>query len=479
MSNPTDNAYIDFIDRYGAPAGEEGPVLFVREVLGIEPDHWQIKVLRAYGRRERKISIRSCHGPGKTAVAAWICAHQLLTRYPQKTAITAPTGGQLYDALFAEIKKWLKRCPPQLLELFDLKSDRIELKAAPEESFLTARTARPENPEALQGIHSDWVLLVVDEASGVHEKIYESAVGSMSGDNATTLLLSNPVRTSGLFFDTHNRLKDEWFTIHVSHQDSERVTAKFVQEVASQYGGESNAFRIRCLGEFPRSDQDTVIPFELVEAAHARDVKPPFNAPIVWGVDVARFGGDRSTLCKRQANIVTEPMKWWRDLDTMQLCGRIKAEWDMDIGQRPLSILVDVIGYGAGVVDRLRELGLPVRGINVSESPALGDRFLNLRAELWFKARDWFQKRDCWLPKETADDEGLSRELVAVKYKVRDSSGKVQVESKQEMKKRGLASPDFADGFVLTFAEDAATLSGAWGKTSWDTPLRRNIGGIV
>ena len=469
------NAYLAFLERYGLPAGEEGPVRYVREVLGCEPDEWQEKVLRAYGRRERKISIRSCHGPGKTCVAGWICSLQLLTRYPQKTAITAPTGGQLYDALYAEIKKWLKRCPPMLLELFEIKSDRIELKSAPEESFLTARTARPENPEALQGIHSDFVLLVVDEASGVHEKIYESAAGSMSGEEATTLLLSNPVRTSGLFHDTHHRLKGEWFTMKVGHMDSARVSDEFVKEIAMRYGEDSNAFRIRCLGEFPRSDQDTVIPFELVESAKVRDIKVNPLAPVVWGLDVARFGGDRTALAKRRTNVLVEPLKWWRDLDTMEVAGRVKLEYDMTRpSDRPIAIMVDVIGYGAGVVDRLRELGMPVRGINVSESPSMGGRFLNLRAELWFAARDWFAKRDCVF---VDDDTGA--ELTAIRYKVRDSSGKVQVESKDEMKKRGHSSPDMGDAFVLTFAVDASTLAGIGAGSSWNVPLRRNIKGVV
>jgi hypothetical protein len=478
-SNPSDSVFHDFIQRYGPPAGEEGPILLVREVFGADPDEWQEEVLRAYGRGERRISIRSCHGPGKTAVAAWCAAHQLLTRYPQKTACTAPTGGQLYDALFAEIKKWLKRAPPALTDLFDMKAERIELKAAIEESFLTARTARPEKPEALQGIHSDWVLLIVDEASGVPEQIFEAAAGSMSGKNATTLLLSNPVRTSGLFFDTHHRLKHEWMTMHVSHKDSERVSEAFVKEIASRYGENSNAFRIRCLGEFPRSDQDTVIPFELVESAMKRDVRPVMTAPMVWGVDVARFGDDRTALCKRRGNTVVEPPQSWRNLDTMQVCGRIKHEYDTAGSDRPVEILVDVIGLGAGVADRLREMGLPARGINVSELPALGGNYLNLRADLWWRAREWFAKRDCLLPDDSTEEEPLSAELVGVRYKVRDSSGKVQVEGKAEMKKRGLASPNLADAFILTFASEAATAAGFSSGKKWAEPLKRNIKGIV
>jgi hypothetical protein len=472
----SENAYLQFLERYGPAAGEEGPVLFVKEVLGATPDPWQERVLRAYGRRERRISIRSCHGPGKTAVAAWICVHQLLCRFPQKTVCTAPTSPQLFDALYAEIKRWMRVLPHELLTLFEIKSDRIELKAAKEQSFLSARTSRADTPEALQGVHSEWVLLIGDEASGIPNPIFEAAAGSMSGHNATTLLLSNPVRTSGFFFDTHHKLKDMWFTVHVSHEDSERVSDDFVKDMARRYGEESNAFRVRCLGEFPRADLDTIIPFELVEAAQVRAVLPAPTAPTTWGLDVARFGEDQSALCKRKGNVILEPVRCWRHLDTMQTAGIVKAEWDdTRPSDRPLEILVDVIGIGAGVVDRLRELKLPVRGINVSETPALSHRYVNLRAELWFKAKEWFVARDCAMPR----DEELETELVAVKYKIRDSSGKLQVESKAEMKKRGYPSPDRADAFVLTFGGLAATMlhggSNRWGKAR----KKRLIKGIV
>src|SRR5690606_25246911 len=318
----------------------------------------------------------------------------------------------------------------------------------PTEAFISARTSRAEQPEALQGIHSDHVLLVADEASGVPEQVFEAAAGSMSGENATTILLGNPVRGSGFFYDTHHRLSGQWKTLRVSCEDSPRVSKAYIQEMAARYGEESNAFRVRVLGEFPLTDDDTVIPLELVEAATQRDVETNPHAPIVWGVDVARFGSDKSALAKRQANQLLEPVQTWSGLDTMQLTGVIKAAWDaLTPSERPVEILVDSIGMGAGVVDRLRELGLPARGINVSESPSLGQTYSNLRAELWYKARAWLAARDSRLP----PDDDLKAELVSPRYKF-TSSGKIQVESKDDMRKRGLPSPDRADAFVLTFA---------------------------
>jgi phage terminase large subunit len=464
MNNP----FIQFIALY-----RTDPVLFVKEVLGVEPDEWQKDFLNAVASGERKISIRSGHGVGKSTTASWAMLWFLLTRYPVKVVVTAPTSAQLYDALFAELKRWVKELPPTIQDLLDVKQERIELKASSTEAFISARTSRAEQPEALQGVHSENVMLVADEASGVPEAVFEAAAGSMSGHNALTILLGNPVRSSGFFFETHNRLKDEWWTKRVSCEDSARVSQEYIDDMKSRYGEESNAYRIRVLGEFPRSDDDTIIPMELLESAKHRDTRAYEDAPIVWGLDVARFGSDSSVLCKRQSNVV-HTLERWRNLDLMQLTGAVVAQYEAcDHKSKPAEILVDSIGLGAGVVDRLIELKLPARGINVSESPAMGGTYLNLRAELWHKAKAWLEKRDCKIP----NNEDLIGELATVRYTF-TSNGKIKIESKDDIRKRGLKSPDMADAFVLTFASDAATIS--WGSNnSWGKPLKRLIRGLV
>ena len=464
MNNP----FIQFITLY-----RNDPVLFVKEVLGVDPDEWQKDFLNAVATGERKISIRSGHGVGKSTTASWAMLWFLLTRYPVKVVVTAPTSAQLYDALFAELKRWVKELPQPIQDLLDVKQERIELKASATEAFISARTSRAEQPEALQGVHSDNVMLVADEASGVPEAVFEAAAGSMSGHNALTILLGNPVRSSGFFFDTHNRLKDEWWTKRVSCIDSARVSKEYVEDMKSRYGEESNAYRIRVLGEFPKSDDDTIIPMDLLESAKHRDTRAYEDAPIVWGLDVARFGSDSSVLCKRQSNVV-HTLERWRNLDLMQLTGAVVAQYEAcDHKSKPAEILVDSIGLGAGVVDRLIELKLPARGINVSESPAMGGTYLNLRAELWHKAKAWLEKRDCKIP----NNEDLIGELATVRYTF-TSNGKIKIESKDDIRRRGLKSPDMADAFVLTFASDAATIS--WGSSSsWNKPIKRLIRGLV
>jgi hypothetical protein len=428
-----DNPFVEFVKLY-----KNNPVLFVREVLNTEPDVWQIEFLNHIAAGNRRISVRSGHGVGKSTASAWAMLWYLFLRFDQ----------------------------------LEVKQDRIEMKSANNEAFISARTSRAEQPEALQGVHSDNVMLVADEASGIPEQVFEAAAGSMSGHAAVTLLLGNPVRSSGFFFDTHNRLTADWITMKVSCADSPRVSEAYIEEMKARYGEESNAYRIRVLGEFPRSDDDTVIPMELLELATQRDVEASKHAPLVWGLDVARFGSDRSALCKRQGNAVVEPIKTWKNLDLMQLTGAVVAEFEILVpSQRPQEILVDSIGLGAGVVDRLKELGLPARGINVAESPAMGGTYRNLKAELWHKAKAWLEQRDCRMPK----DEALIAELAAVRYSF-TSSGKIQIEGKDELKKRGMASPDRADAFCLTFASDAVIgMYGSAASTKWNQPLRRNL----
>jgi hypothetical protein len=199
----------------------------------------------------------------------------------------------------------------------------------------------------------------------------------------------------------------------------------------------------------------------LVEAAMQREVDPTLGVAPVWGLDVARFGSDRTALAKRRGNELIEPVKSWQDLDTMQTVGMVIQEYDATpYSDRPAEILIDVIGLGAGVVDRLREidLGPQIRGVNVSESPALGNKYNKLRDELWGKTRAFFENRDCVIPQ----DDKLVEELCAPTFSFL-SSGKMKMESKDEMKRRGLKSPDLADAFVLTFASQAARAGNAAG----------------
>jgi phage terminase large subunit len=462
------NAFAVLLQRYARQ-----PVAFVREVLGAEPDPWQRDVLTALGRGHTRISIRSGHGVGKSTTLAWTMIWFLLTRFPCKTVVTAPSAPQLFDALWSDMRSWLQRLPDAWLMLLDIQSDHVSLKARPDDAFISARTSRAETPDSLQGVHSKHVLLVIDEAAGVPEPVFEAAGGSMSTVGAITIMAGNPTRTVGTFWRSHTLDKDRWFTLKVPALGNPRVGPQYPEEIAARYGTDSNQYRIRVLGEFPLAEGDTLIPAVLVEDAMRREATIDAVAPLIWGLDVARFGTDASCLIKRQGTAIIEPPRRWTGFDGMQLTGAIVAEFKRTSENPPQAIVVDAIGLGGPVADRLRELRLPAIDVNVSESPSSEGRFVRLRDELWQSVRDWFDNRTVSLPW----DDQLRDDLCAPRYGF-SSDGKLRVESKDQLRSRGIPSPDSADALCLSFAP-AAYIAAAYGVSRLSQPLRRNIRGVL
>tara|TARA_R100001594_G_scaffold1244_1_gene5164 strand:- start:1952 stop:3349 length:1398 start_codon:yes stop_codon:yes gene_type:complete len=429
------------------------PVLFVKTCLKAQPQEWQEEALKSLLTDDRLV-IRSGHGVGKSAFLSWVIIWWLLTHYPCKIACTANTAHQLSDVLWSELQKWIKNLPEGFQNQLEIKSDKINLSSAPD-SFCVARTSRKETPEALQGFHSDNMLFILDEASGIPDIVFETGQGSMSTPGAKTVMVGNPTRSNGFFAKAFD--SDKWKKMTVSCLDSPQVDKNFVTEMKDTYGEESNIYRVRILGLPPEAEDDVCIPQSLILSAVDRVVEGIQCMPI-WGLDVARMGSDRSALCKRKGNVVSEPIKTWRDKDLMQLTGIILTEYEsVPYEERPSEILVDSIGLGAGVVDRLIELDLPARGINVAESSSVNQKYVRLRDELWFRGREWLEEKNCIIPKE---DETLIAELSVPRFTY-TSSGKLKVESKDEMKKRGHKSPDVADAFLLTFAGVAVRASGS------------------
>jgi hypothetical protein len=276
------------------------------------------------------------------------------------------------------------------------------MRDAPNEAFAVARTSRPERPEALQGFHSENILFLIDEASGVADNVFEVAEGALSTDGAFVVMCANPTRSSGYFYDSHHKMRAAWAALHWNGEHSPNVSKTYVENMAKKYGRQSPVFKVRVLGDFVDA-ADGVISLELCEAAKVRGVDVVQSAPVVWGVDVARFGDDSSALAKRKGNHQLAPIREWWGKDTMATTGIIKREWDMTpAAERPKAINVDVIGIGSGVVDRLKELHLPVVGVNVAESESGregGDLSFNrLRDELWWQGREWLEaKTAAWL----------------------------------------------------------------------------------
>ncbi len=390
------------------------------------------------------VAIRSGHGVGKSAWLArriiwWGC-----TRHPWKVGCTAPSSSTMFDALWSELAKWHSKMPLAMKALFEWRAERFEWVKAPAVSYAVAKTARRETPEALAGLHSENMLFIIDEASGVDEIIFETARGAMSTLGAKTIMTGNPTRLSGYFFDAWHKNRQYWATMKVAAHESSRCNQAELAKWREEYGDDSNFYRVRALGEFPTAEDDVIIPLHMVESAVGRDVAQ-IEAEEIWGLDVSRAGVDLCALAKRRGNVMPEAVKTWRSDDAMVSVGKVVQEY-RDAVKKPLQICVDSIGLGGPVADRLAEQQLPVMCVNVSESHSSNDRYLRLRDEMWERARAWFYERDCKIP----NDEAFIGEISLVKW-LPTSNGKMKVITKAEMKKDMHRSPDRSEAFCFTF----------------------------
>lgn len=425
------------------------PELFVRQVLHAEPEPWQEETLKALAQYSR-VAVRSGHGVGKTALEAWALLWFLFTRPFPKVPCTAPTRQQLYDILWAEAAKWMERAPA-LKPYFEWQKTRIIQRQHPERWFAVARTSN--KPENLAGFHEEHLLFIVDEASGVADSIFETIEGALTTADAKLLLCGNPTRNSGEFHDAFFKNRALYWVQKVPCSESRLVDPGYRARLVAKYGEDSDVVRVRADGEFPKAEPDTFIPLELVEAATMREVEP--EGPLEIGVDVARFGDDETVLAAR-VGMKHVRLEVYHGQDTMVTSGRVinmAKELMQEFGKSKCVVKIDDDGVGGAVTDRTREVvreeGLHIEVIDCHNGgvPEDKEHYEDWGTESWAHLRGLLQKGEV----ELINDEDLVGQLSTRKYTL-TSKGKIKLESKKEMKKRGLRSPDRADAVVLAFA---------------------------
>ena len=433
-----------------APATELSPVEFAHRVLGVELWAKQEEVLAALPHC-RRVAVKSGNGLGKGFCAAVAVLWFLHCHNPAIVLSTAPTFRQVRHILWRQIHRLHRRAPEALKgKLLDT---RWELDDDRYAMGLSADTA-----DQFQGFHSPNMLVVVDEAEGVSDGIYEAIEAVMTSDEPRLLLIGNPTTLSGMFRRAFYEERQIYRCITISALDSPNVqagqvvipgltTARWVEERRQIWGEDNPIYRARVLGEFPDQAEDTLIRLSDVEAAAGRheaagDNPAEGSGEVVLAVDVARFGSDHSVILRRRGNRVEE-IRAFNGIDTMELAGRVAAA----IREfQPLQTCIDEVGVGAGVVDRLRQQGYGVRGVNVAHSARQKEVFANLRAEGYWRLRELFAAGEIAIP----PDQQLMSELVALRYGY-DGQGRVLLESKEDMRKRGIPSPDKADALMLAF----------------------------
>lgn len=435
----------------------DDPCAFAEEICGFTPSDQQAPIMRAIGLPGSRVSIRSGHGVGKTSMCS-VMILWFLSLHPKdaKCICTAPTSHQLFDNLWAEVSKWRQNMPLPWRERLKITSDRMVVRGMEANCYAVARTARPENPDALQGAHATHVLVLVDEASGVNDKIFEPVEGILTTRGARIALVGNPTKTDGYFFRTHNSDRGAWSTFVLSSEKSPFVEKGYCERMAARYGKESNLYRVRVLGEFPKGDADTLIPIDWIVSSVGREILPAGER--IAGQDISRFGDDFCVNLVRQGNVITH-IDQWQHVDGMVTAGKVVSKFRKDkLFDR---VNCDTIGLGGPVLDRLLEMGVPAMSVNVGEAYSTGDRFMRLRDELYWTCREWFEKRECAIspkiPTEMVDL--LVGELSGIRYTY-TSNGKIKVQGKQQFKDEGTiifeglkVSPNAAEALILTFAE--------------------------
>ena len=446
------------------------PVGFATDTFGASLWSKQREILQALHDHD-KVAVRSSHGIGKTYTAAQAILWFLGVHHNSRVITTAPTWTQVEQLLWRAIRGQVARAHDQGKGEMFPRPHTTKLELGPEWFAIGQST---DQPERFQGHHADHLLLVVDEASGVAEAIFEAAEGFLTAAGAKVLLIGNPTQLGGQFYRAFTSESTRWHQIHVSTLDTPNYTgeqvppevaralprADWAQEMEDAWGADSPVYQVRVLGDFATNAADSVIPLAWVEAAQWRwkeqqeaGVDPgPLKA---IGADIARSGTDRTVLAVRHDLTVTKLQRLPQQ-GTMETAGHIKTALAM-MSDHPLlapTAVVDVIGIGAGVVDRLRELTVAVVPFNAAEATDRLDKtgqlgFVNKRAAAWWNLREMLDPAN-EIPVALPPDDKLTGDLTTPKWRVQ-SGGRIQIEAKDDIRKRLGRSTDDGDAVVQAF----------------------------
>lgn len=410
----------------------------------------------------KRISVRSGHGIGKDACLSWLILWYLFCFKDAQVPCTAPTSEQIHDILWKEISVWLYKMPPEIKSLYDWTTGYVRIKERPETWFARARTARKENPEALAGVHGDFVFLIGDEASGIPDEVFKPAEGALTNENVLSMFVSNPTRLIGYFYDTHNSDKQYWQCFNFNSEDSPIVESDYCERIATKFGRESDEYNYMVLGEFPKAemiDEKGYVAL-LVESDLKKAKEDIFVGKIRLGIDPAGGGKNETTWVARDnfkmKVMAKEKISTGKSIaqKTITLCDLLKITKK----QAKKDVIIDGFGVGMDAVKELALAGWDVNAVNVGEKPRdetpeeKEDEkiYLNKRAMVYDRLKKWLRGGG-----ELVDHPDW-KQLLQIKYR-RELLGKMRIMSKEDMRKLGIDSPDVADGSSLTFIEREET----------------------
>lgn len=442
------------------PDGSPNPL---RDKTGPEP--WQAEELKALGQHIRDNMVRrelgldmevwrsataSGHGVGKSAKVAWIIYFLMSTRADTRGVVTASTQFQLEDKTWPELAKWHNLALNKHWFLWSGTSLSFAAYAEDKRKNYrtTAATVSDENTEAFAGLHNEGktVFVIFDEASGVAPKVWEVSEGALTDGEAFMFAYGNPTKPEGEFYDCFDKHSHMYRTRHVSSTEVSHTNKAALASTIAKYGADSDEVKVRILGQFPTQSFEGFFDVVMVTECMERDtVVRDDDAALIMAVDVANSGGDEIVIGFRQGwDARSRPMQSRTNLRHAELLKWVCASADAAM---PDKIVVECVGIGIPLCDDLEDAGYPV----VRAYPGVitkDDHYYNNRALWYAECRDWVYEPLSALP----DDPVMFAQLTKLKYFLRKSDGKTLMESKEDIRKRGLPSPDRADMLMLTFA---------------------------
>jgi len=430
------------------------------ELLSIRDHIRQNKNLVRQGKSPEvyKSATTSGRGPGKSALVAWLNLWMMSTRTGATCINTANNETQLKTRTWAELGKWhtlainshwfektaMSLKPAEWFEEL-LKKQKLDTGYY----YAQAQLWSEENPDAFAGIHNDrGILLIFDEASGIPSPIWKVSEGFFTEpiQDRYWFVFSNPRRNTGEFFECFHRYRDYWKRRHIDSRDVEGTDKKVLNDIIEKYGEDSDEARVEVRGEFPRQGDSQFISREIISQAVEREVVADNWAPLIMGVDPARYGDDATVIRFRRGrdakSIPPVIMKGSDNMAVANACAELINKYNPD------AVCIDM-GNGTGIIDRLREMKFRIHEVAFGAgSPE--PEYANFRTYLWARMRDW-------LGGGCIDrSQFLSDDLAGPEYRFQKGTDKLILESKEEMKRRGLASPDHGDALACTFAVNVA-----------------------
>lgn len=429
------------------------------------PDAWQIWVLECIKEKHftveeaLQLAVASGHGIGKSALIAWIILWFICCKPHCNGVVTANTQQQLTGKTWREVGVWLGRMRSMYANDFVMTATKLYHRDHERTWFISAIPWSEKNPEAFAGLHAQWVIVLFDEGSAIPKVIWETVMGALTTPHAMWIVFGNPTRNSGKFYDCFHRDRHRWERLQVDSRTAKKVLRSKVQQWVDDYGEDSDFVRVRVRGVFPRAGMAQFIPNDLAEdaqrrwkqygiIAHNDNTCPVIFGAVLLGVDVARFGDDATTIWLRVGHYARCLARHYGK-DTMAVAGYI-AEFIDQID--PDMVFIDAVGVGAGVFDRLVQLGYGTRLMPVVGSQKAQDekQYHNKRAENWGRMKEWLKAGGC-----VEDDQVVLDDLTGLEYFF-DMHQRYQLESKDDLKERGLPSPDNADALAQTFDSTVA-----------------------